>query len=484
MSSVCFNSGWTNREHVSDLFLVGYDGVGRTVKYSQNGIVLHTTTGVPAGLKTWMHGCFRSVGAKVRNLQSGPLPEMRFPAKCSVAGPMLLLANNDPPGRYLDDPFGYPKSWDERMTEAVYRMLRSAGFDGIRLQVNPGPWLEAKANGDDARLDYLDSHLDQAVYGATARGFGVMLAIFYTGFLGLTAQSALQGLGTEGWENHKWLMARWANRYKTVSPERFAPETFNEPPLPSSFPADWANDLQPDLYLLLRDIMPDHTIVLTPDRWSDKWRLTEWDLSDKPYNVNTIIDIHPFLPSVFAQQGYIYTQYKHLGPLHRRLQFPPNPAQRALVEADYIERATAAGESPETIANVLQDLAYYFELPQDELWLETIFDDVAAWCAAQGIAPARIIVGEWGIVRDNGGFPLTDPPIPGSQGADLYSAMRYLAAYKAALIRFGCRWALIHLDTLDYGITDALDHFIGKIRPELLLAIQPHHHILKWKVAA
>ncbi|CAN5119357.1 hypothetical protein BH10PLA2_BH10PLA2_00230 [soil metagenome] len=165
------------------------------------------------------------------------------------------------------------------------------------------------------------------------------------------------------------------------------------------------------------------------------------------------------------------------------VRYPPDPAQREKIEADYVNRATLAEVSEGEQTAVLADLGYFFDIPQGGNWLRIqMFSDVLDWCAAQAIPPARVLVGEWGIVRDNGGFPLVVPPIPGSQGASRADRAAYLADFRSAITLAGFRSSVIHLDTLDYGITMSDDHFIGALDPLLLAAIAPKANLLRWSV--
>jgi len=273
------------------------------------------------------------------------------------------------------------------------------------------------------------------------------------------------------------------------------PQTFNEPPAATMYAGDWNNVLQPLAYDVLRERMPNHTILLTADYWSSMERLTQLNLVDPTvggvpnplynrYDTNTIWDFHPFRPSVFAQQGYIYAKpYCYMGPINYPIRFPPDPRQRAKIEADFIERATAAGEPPELIAHGLQNIGYYFDLPQDEHWIRTeMLKDLLAWAASQGIPPARLGALEYGIVRTNRGFPMVKPPIPGGQGPDQASAVAYLGAMKTGFDWAGVRTGPIHFDTLDYGLTVGQDHHIARFDPLKIAAIAPHRHLMKWSV--
>lgn len=392
----------------------------------------------------------------------------------------------------------------------AYSMISGVGFQGSRIQINPGPWLEAMLIGSSGaradRLEFLNQKIDQAVDGLIGRGLGCIWAPFYTGFAGLTAETALQGVGTQGWDNLLELMGMWADRFADRPPSLLMPQTFNEPPAPDRYPGDWNNVLQPIMYQMLREKMPNHTILLTADGWSGMERMCGLNLVDPMvggvpnplynlYDANTIWDFHPFRPSPFAQQGYIYTQYRHLGPINDPLRYPPDPRQRAKVEDDYLARATAwhaveiaagritEGQAIAERAGVMSDLGYYFDLPQDGHWMRTqMFAGVKAWLVAQNLPPARLLAGEWGIVRTNGGFPLTDPIIPPSQGPDPASAVAYLGDFKSALDLLHCRTGPIHLDTLDYGTTLGKDHFLGRFDPDKIAAIAPHRRLIQWSV--
>lgn len=114
----------------NDVFLIGYDGPAGTVTYSRNGVAFYTSSGVPDGLKMWAVAIFNHVGGEIRNVQFGPLPQMRFPAKMHNGAGTTVLNYFPPPGtpvgdihlypgKYIDEVYDYPGDWDERMEAPI-----------------------------------------------------------------------------------------------------------------------------------------------------------------------------------------------------------------------------------------------------------------------------------------------------------------------------------------------------------------------------
>jgi hypothetical protein len=55
------------------------------------------------------------------------------------------------------------------------------GIDHVRLQVNPGPWLQALATGNTTLLSFIDGELDTAIGDLTTAGLGVCLSSYMPG---------------------------------------------------------------------------------------------------------------------------------------------------------------------------------------------------------------------------------------------------------------------------------------------------------------
>jgi len=244
------------------------------------------------------------------------------------------------------------------------------------------------------------------------------------------------------------------------------------------YSGDWAKDYQPDLYALVRNEMPDHSIICTSDGWSNWQTLTQLDPGPLAADHNIIWTYHPLFPTPVSLEGYVYNQYFYI----QRLHYPPGAggqtleqsinSMEALVDA-YPDVAT--GGNPEgTKAGLNYDLHNYYNIPQDYSWIKARCLDVTAWARSYGIPPGNVYAGEWGATRDNTGFPgILLGTARGSNACTRLDRIHHALDMTRAMLLAGHRRAVDHLDTLNYGITMAQNNQIGPFDPRILYACAP-----------
>jgi len=396
-------------------------------------------------------------------------------------GGPIVANSGDPNTRYApaDVVFGPLANgpWDDHVTRSVYDQCVAVGIDHFRIQCNPGPWMQAIRENDRAYMEALFARFDATIEHTLEAGLGVVVDPYLTGYVRdapatvLTAFDRRDGRRTPGFLAYRAALAAFAERYQKYDPALVAFELFNEPPDPEQFSGDWPNVLQPELYRTVRAIAPRHTIVCTGARWSSIPELCALDPSS--YDRNVLWTIHPLIPAPASQQGYPYSQYKYVVGIH----YPPRPEDKSGA-IDDMHRRVSADETlgPHRKAalrdSLTGDLNAYFDTPQGLAWINAQFDLASNWCRRHAIPPASIYVGEYGVTRSNQGFPGTR--MAGYQGGAREDRARYLRDLRSAIGVHGFRCAPDHLDTLDYGLTQAADARIGPWDPLLLSAISPH----------
>jgi hypothetical protein len=395
-------------------------------------------------------------------------------------GPIVADPTN-PNTRYasLDTVFGPLANgpWDNHITKTVYGQCRNVGIDHLRIQCNPGPWMQAIRDNDQAYLGALFAQFDATIEHTLEAGLGVVFDPYLTGYVRdapatvLTAADPRSGRPGAAFVAYQATLAAFVDRYRHHDPALLAFELFNEPPDPAQYSGDWANVLQPSLYRTVRSLAPRHTVVCTGARWSSIPELC--DLDPASFDDNVLWAIHPLIPAPASQQGYADSQYKYVVGLH----YPPQPEDKAAAIEDMRRRVHAdtaldARRREAMIAGLTADLNAYFDTPQGLAWISRQFDLVSDWCNEHVIAPASIYVGEYGVTRSNRGFAGTR--MSGYQGGAQADRVRYLKDLRAAIGSHGFRCAPDHLDTLDYGLTQGADAQIGPWDPQLLAAISPH----------
>lgn len=369
----------------------------------------------------------------------------------------LVVDPENPATTYRELVFDNPSGFPDHVTEAVLVQIKQAKFDHIRLNVVPGPWMEAL--GNTPRLEYLFGLIDEALDLIMDSGLGVVIDLHATNYVLFKVNDCLDG--ATNFTKYNAVVGMFADRYRTRSQSRFALTLFNEPPAPSDFSETWAA-MQRTLYATARSKMTAHTIGLTSDTYSSIDRMVL--LNPRGFDPNTIFEIHPYLPALFAIQGYPLSSYnKYTFGLH----YPPNPAEKATAIAAMTAKVNAdsnltSQQKLDMIASQTQELGYYFDVPLDQPWMRSELDKLDPWMTAYDIRPNRIFCGEFGVTRTNEQF----------SGADRLSRAHYLRDLSSTIRSKGFRKNVFALDAIDYGITTGVGRQdIGEFDPLLLSAI-------------
>lgn len=368
----------------------------------------------------------------------------------------LVVDPENPATTYRELVFDNPSGFPEHITEAVLGQIKQAGFDHIRLNVVPGPWMEAL--GNTPRLEYLFGLIDEALDLMMDSGLGVVIDLHATNYVLFRVNDCLDG--SVNFDKYNTVVGMFADRYRTRSQSRFALTLFNEPPAPTDFAGNWPA-MQRTLYATARSKMTAHTIGLTSDTYASIDRMVLLD--PRGFDPNTMFEIHPYLPALFAIQGYPLSNYnKYTFGLH----YPPNPAEKASAIASMTAQVNADGsltsqQKSDMIASQTQELGYYFDVPLDRHWMQGELAKLNDWMASYGVARSRIYCGEYGVTRTNDMF----------EGADLTSRVAYLSDLCRAIKLNGFRRNVFALDASDYGLTTGTGSDIGAFEPSLLAAV-------------
>lgn len=363
----------------------------------------------------------------------------------------LVVNPNDPNTDYQTNPFTNPSAWSTHVTTAVLQKVIDGGFDHVRLPVAPGPWMDAVQDADETRIEYLFSLFDVAIDSCLAMGIKVMIDMHDAYYVKNMPPELLAG-GTSSaiWLRRVEVTRRFAARYSAKPKNMLCLELFNEPLAASSITGNWTDYLA-SLYAVARSAMPNHTLLLTAENYSSVDQLVAFDPA--PYDSNTLWVIHPYIPAIFAIQGYPFSSYNKYV---YGLKFPPVPAEKAATIAAMTANVNAdasltSGQKTATIASQTTELNFYFDVPLGSSWINGEFAKVITWCTAKGIPASRIVANEYGVTRDNVDF----------SGAPTASRIAYLNAINPLLTARGFRKSVFSLDAIDYGITDGTGQNIG-----------------------
>ncbi|GAC1670182.1 MAG: cellulase family glycosylhydrolase [Candidatus Acidiferrum sp.] len=198
------------------------------------------------------------------------------------------------------DAKNYTKSYfDTRTTEQDIALIKSMGFDHVRLSVNPAPMFR-RGQADRLPAEYL-GYLDAAVKMILNHGLAIEMDIH-------PESDFKQKLATDDGavEQFADFWRALARHYSDLDPEMVFFEILNEPEVRDRY--RWAG-IQARLAAAIRDGAPHHTILATGARWSDDDDL----LASEPlHDPNVIYVFHFYEPHVFTHQGANWsTNYYH-----------------------------------------------------------------------------------------------------------------------------------------------------------------------------
>lgn len=311
-----------------------------------------------------------------------------------------------PARAYATPPFG---PWRAQVSEAELTRLREAGFDFVRLPIDPGPLL---ALPDDVRSAAIDQVFD---FVATARAFdfGVVLDLHNRpDNREWNADAILQSLEGEKFARLQRLVRDLAGRLAGRNDPRLALELFNEPQrecVRRQGP-DWTV-FQPRLVSVAREAGPEVNLVITGGCWSSVDGLASLDIAALGPTRHLFLMIHFYEPHAFTHQGASWS-----APARdlAGLDFPIDPAKQEVARAA-TERAVAArrnltGEVQERARKSAErSVENYHKRPVTPAKIAERLKIAADWADKAGLPRRRVIVGEFGVLRTGGIRAVADP---------------------------------------------------------------------------
>jgi endoglucanase len=296
------------------------------------------------------------------------------------------------------DPKGYGKehfeSWN---TVEDIALIRSMGFDHVRLSVNPQPMFH-RGHADEISADYLQ-YLDGAVDLILDQGLAVVLDIHPES--DFKNRLASDDDFVEQFADYWRSLAR---HYSTRDADRVFFEILNEPELRDRY--RWAG-IQAKLAEAIRQVAPQHTIIATGAGYSaDDELLFLAPLPDR----NVIYNFHFYEPHVFTHQGASWgVNYWHW---ESGLSYPS--------ELDSAEKT--ASRVPDA-TNRLYILRYGME-HWDAARIDMEIGQVAAWAKRWNVP---VVCNEFGVYR---------------KYADPRDRAAWIGDVRTSLERHGMGWAM------------------------------------------
>ena len=294
------------------------------------------------------------------------------------------------------DPKGYTKEHFETWTTASdIALIRAAGFDHVRLSVNPQPIIDAgrRRGGNEEYLGYLDA----AVKMILDAGLAVELDMHPDSDFKarLKDDDAVERFADF------WRMI--AKRYAPYDPERVFFEIMNEPEMRDAY--RWYG-VETKVAAAIRQVTPSNTILAAGANWDDDDDMVFLEPLRDP---NVIYVFHFYEPHIFTHQGATWGSfYWHwLKGLH----YPSDPANAAAVAASL----------PEAVHRL--KVIRYGQDHWDASRIEAEINQAADWGTRNGVP---LVCNEFGVFRH----------------AETQDRNAWIRDVRTALERHGVGWAM------------------------------------------
>lgn len=326
--------------------------------------------------------------------------------------------------------------------------LAAAGFDFIRLPVDPGPFLAATP-GDRA---ILMKALMSAAGEAQHAGLGVIVNIQTNDATHYwNAATLVSSVDAPRFSAYRALVAATARELTQLDGGRLALEPVNEPPQDCRSGA-W-DKVQDALLEAARTAAPRLTLVATGACGSMVRGLDALDPAPLARFAPLLYTFHFYEPYLFTHQGAPWMRE----PVYRDLTNVPWPGSAGTLDTTLsavraqMARDTGRGaaEKREAYAITERLMAQYFEGNPSRPFIDSYLDAVTAWGQRHGIGRDHILMGEFGAVKTT--FRFT--------GAARDSRMRYIRDVRESAEAHGFGWAFWNLfDSM--GLMDDQSHEI------------------------
>ena len=310
------------------------------------------------------------------------------------------------------------------ITADDFRLIKSLGFDHVRLSINPEPMM---AGGKPDALDpEAIARLDKTVADITATGLVVILDTH--------PEPAFMDALAHGDQSVANLITYWttfATHYANTDPSKVYFEVLNEPHSDDVY--RWAG-IQASVIPAIRAVAPKHTIIATGAKWGGVEGLK---LLDPVRDDNVIYSFHDYDPMTFTHQGASW-----VGETVKPLRKVPYPSTESNVTPLLDLETTDQGK---------KDLAWYGKQHWDAKKVDEEITAMADWGAKNHVP---VWCGEFGVYREYAE--------PGPRAAWLHDMRESFEAHKIGWSMWDYQggFALVNKDggktTVDESVASAL----------------------------
>jgi hypothetical protein len=328
------------------------------------------------------------------------------------------------------------------------RALKRAGFDTVRLPVDPAPFFVFEGKRRDAVYDIL--------FDAIARiqnaGLKVVIDLHPNSRHPVWGQRPMvAGLDAPAFVGLNSVVKEMSARLATLDQDRVALELMNEPRLKCTGDQQthWQQMLQ-QLISSARATAPTLTLVATGACVSSLDGLIAL-APPSPADDNLIFTFHFYEPFTFTHQGaqFIPWPEKYLDQVPWPASERPIEQPLALISRQVRNAHLDPAAQQKAITDARANLAKYYAVQADRTTIDQRFDAVTTWAQQYGIAPGHILIGEFGVLRKDGDAP----------GARCEDRVRWLTDVRESAEQHGFAWAYFSYDGPFALVTDEANNF-------------------------
>ncbi|RUV34421.1 cellulase family glycosylhydrolase [Mesorhizobium sp. M7A.F.Ca.MR.148.00.0.0] len=336
------------------------------------------------------------------------------------------------------------------------RRLRRTGLDFIRLPVDPGPFLAADAITRGRLLDILDA----AVTATLHADLGIIVNIQANAATHYwNPDRMVSSTAAPAFDLYRGLVGELAGRLARFQPGRVALEPVNEPA--QACASNVWSQIQLSLLTAARASAATLPLVVAGGCGSMVSGLTALDPAPLSPFEPILFTFHFYEPYLFSHQGAPWMRE----PVYRSLNNVPWPASAGSLEqtlASVRARMAQDTETPEdakqaAYAETERVLKVYFDARPDRWFVDKYLRQVRDWADGHGLAPERIIMGEFGALRTDARYVAAPNP----------DRARYIADVRRSAEELGFAWALWDL----FDGMGMMDDTTRALDPDIIAAL-------------
>lgn len=307
--------------------------------------------------------------------------------------------------------FPFPE-WRRSVGKTELQNLKDSGLDFVRMPIDPAVFLAPETQAIRARLF---AEVNSAIDLAQSVGLKVIVDAHFI------PKGPARTIGSNEvlsdpvlFESYLEFLRKLAAQIKDRDPSLVALEVFNEPTndCEEAGTNNWPGMLK-QAFAAARSSATKLTLILSGSCWGGAEGLVRLKASDYPDD-NIIWSFHSYDPFIITHQGATWSG--DVSPVVYGLPFPIHAASKEELATtmDSIRRRIKEKAAYLRISGITsffeEEVAKIDTEAELNAVMEKPFDDVTKWAAANAVDPADIILGEFGIIRQEYNNPVITGP--------------------------------------------------------------------------